>query len=78
MINPFYAVVSFFQGRNMNKQDLLKKISELESLNDQLLSEYRYLDDLLKEIGFEEGIKTLKFAAQELLDQDKNSTDQIT
>lgn len=72
MINPFYAVLSFFQGRNMNKQDLLKKISELESLNDQLLSELRYLDDLMKEIGFEEGLKTFKSAAKDLLDQDKN------
>ncbi len=57
----------------MAKDDLLKKISELESLNDQLQSEIRYLDDLLKEVGFEEGLKTLKEAAQEMIDQDKNS-----
>jgi hypothetical protein len=57
----------------MNKQDLLKRISELESLNDQLLSEIRFLDDLLKELGFEEGLKTLKIAAREMLDQDKSS-----
>ncbi len=57
----------------MPKDDLLKKISELESLNDQLQSEIRYLDDLLKEVGFEEGLKTLKEAAQEMIDQDKNS-----
>ena len=55
----------------MAKEDLLKRISELESLNDQLLSEIRYLDQLLKEIGFEEGLKTLKGAAEELLDQDR-------
>ncbi len=57
----------------MAKDDLQKKISELESLNDQLQSEIRYLDDLLKEVGFEEGLKTLKEAAQEMIDQDKNS-----
>ena len=55
----------------MNKQELLKKISELESLNDQLLSEIRYLDELLKEVGFEKGLATLKSAAQEIIDQDK-------
>jgi hypothetical protein len=55
----------------MNKQELLKKISELESLNDQLLSEIRYLDELLKEVGFEKGLATLKSAAQEIIDQDR-------
>jgi hypothetical protein len=55
----------------MNKQDLLKRISELESLNDQLLAEIRFLDELMKSIGFQEGLKTLKFAAQEMLDEDK-------
>ncbi len=55
----------------MEKEELLKRISELESFNDQLLSEIRYLDRLLKEVGFEEGLKTLKFAAEELIEQDK-------
>jgi hypothetical protein len=54
----------------MEKEELLKKISELESFNDQLLAEIRYLDDLLKKVGFEDGLATLKFAAQEILDQD--------
>jgi hypothetical protein len=57
----------------MNKNDLLKKLSELESVNDQLLAEIRYLDQLLKEVGFEEGLKTLKFAAEEMIEQDKNA-----
>lgn len=55
----------------MEKEELHKRISELESFNDQLLSEIRYLDRLLKEVGFEEGLKTLKFAAEELIEQDK-------
>lgn len=59
----------------MDKEGLLKRISELESMNDQLLTELRYLDQLLKEVGFEEGLKTLKFAAQELIEQDKNDTE---
>lgn len=55
----------------MTREELLKRISELESLNDQLLSELRYLDDLLKEIGFAEGLKTLKYAAKEIIEEDK-------
>jgi len=58
---------------NNNKQELLKRISELESVNDQLLSEIRYLDEILRELGFAEGLKTLKEAAQEILDEDKSS-----
>jgi hypothetical protein len=55
----------------MTKEQMLKKLSELESINDQLQAEIRYLDQLLREVGFEEGLKTLKFAAQELIEQDK-------
>lgn len=57
----------------MNKQEMLKKISELESINDQLQTEIRYLDLLLKQVGFEEGLTTLKTAAQEILDEEKDS-----
>lgn len=55
------------------KQTLLKKISELESMNDQLLTEIRYLDTLLREVGFEEGLKTLKCAAEELIEENKEN-----
>lgn len=55
----------------MTKEQMLKKISELESINDQLQTEIRFLDKLLRQVGFDEGLKTLKFAAQELLEQDK-------
>jgi hypothetical protein len=58
----------------MTHDQMLKRISELESINDQLLSEIRYLDHLLKEVGFEEGLKTLKFAAKELIEQDKEES----
>jgi hypothetical protein len=58
----------------MNIEEQLKKrISELETINDQLLTEMEYLNWLLKEVGFEEGIATLKFAAEELLEQDKET-----
>ena len=56
----------------MTNEALLKRISELESMNDQLLTEIRYLDQLLREVGFEDGLKTLKFAAKEMIEQDKS------
>lgn len=52
------------------EEALKRKVSELESINDQLVAELRYLDELLKEIGFEDGLATLKLAALELLEQD--------
>ena len=60
----------------MTKEQMLKRISELESLNDQLQTEIRYLDQLLREIGFENGLKTLKFAAQELIEQDRRGEEE--
>ena len=56
------------------KQALLKRVSELESLNDQLMTELRFLDRLLKQVGFEDGLNTLKKAAQELIEEDKSSS----
>ncbi len=58
-----------FMDKNQ-EETLKRRISELESLNDQLQAEIRYLDELLKEVGFQEGLITLKWAALEML-QDK-------
>ena len=58
----------------MEKEQLQKRISELETLNDQLVAELRYLDELLKAVGFTDGLKTIKLAAEELLEQTRNST----
>lgn len=57
----------------MSEDILKKRISELETVNDQLLTEMEYLNWLLKEVGFEEGLVTLKYAAEELLEQDKET-----
>lgn len=54
----------------MRHKTLLKKIAKLESVNDQLASEIAYLERLTKSLGFAEGLKTLKEAALELLEQD--------
>jgi hypothetical protein len=55
----------------MEKEQLQKRVSELETLNDQLVAELNYLDRLLKEVGFENGLLTLKMAAQELINEER-------
>lgn len=53
----------------MNNKELIQKIAYLESINDQLQAELQYIDEIAKKIGFQEGLKTLKEAAQELLEE---------
>ena len=59
----------------MENEELQKKIAKLESLYDQLQAEVHDLDDLLKKVGFEEGLKTLKEAALELLEKKDKDDD---
>lgn len=61
--------------KNMSDKNLIKRIAQLESLNDQLVAELEYLDKITKELGFQEGLKTLKAAAQELLEEQQNEDD---
>jgi len=49
-----------------------KRIAYLEFVNDQLMSEIQYVDHLLKTIGFPEGLETIKSAAQEVIDEEKD------
>lgn len=44
-----------------------KKIAALESLVDYLKTEISYLNEILVQCGFSEGISTLKQAAEEML-----------
>lgn len=52
-------------------ESLIKRISELESINDQLLTEINNLDELLRRVGFEQGLKSLKYAAVEMIEEDE-------
>lgn len=52
----------------MTKCELLKKIAHLEFVNDQLMAEVTYTDTLLKQIGFAEGLATMKCTAEEILE----------
>ena len=61
----------------MTKQELQKKLSVLESVNDQLLTELTDLDSLMRNVGFPGGISGLKATAQELYsrrDEDENAS----
>ena len=58
----------------MKKRDLINRIAKLESINDQLLTELQYIDSLVRQIGFVDGIKTLKSAANEMLEEIENDT----
>lgn len=54
----------------MEQQQLLQKIAYLEFVNDQLSTEITYVDELLKIIGFPEGLETIKSAAQEVIEEE--------
>ena len=62
----------------MNQKKLEKKVAKLESINDQLVAEIRYLDEIAIKLGFCEGLKTLKEAAIELIEMEEeiNSEDE--
>jgi hypothetical protein len=55
----------------MEEQGLLNKVAYLEFTCDQLVCELRYLDELLRAVGFPDGVKTLKEAAEEVVDEEE-------
>ena len=57
----------------MHMKKLLEKIAHLEFVNDQVTAELRYVDKLLRSIGFIDGLKTVKSAALELYEQEHDS-----
>ncbi len=55
----------------MNKAQLEKKIAYLEFVHDQLEMELIYVDDLLKSVGFPQGLASAKEVALELLENEE-------
>jgi len=53
----------------MSESQLLKKIAYLESINDQLSTEVTYVDQLMRMIGFDRGLDTVKAAAHEIIEK---------
>jgi hypothetical protein len=56
----------------MTKKQMMRKVAYLEFVNDQLLSELRYVDKLLQVVGFPQGLETVKSAAHEVLAFDED------
>ena len=50
----------------MINEDLLKEIARLESLNDLLKTELKYVDQLMRLVGFAGGLATAKATALEM------------
>ena len=57
---------------DMTKKDLIKKVAQLESVNDHLLTELGYVDRLMRLVGFAGGLETVKLTAQELYEAEKD------
>jgi len=57
----------------MKKKDLIKRLAYLESLNDQLMTELTYLDELMRQVGFAGGIESFKETALEMYQEGQES-----
>ena len=55
----------------MNQAELEQKKATLETQNDQLLSELAYIDQLMRKVGFSNGLETVKATAYELIEVDE-------
>jgi hypothetical protein len=51
------------------KRELLKRVAELESVNDQLVTEITYVDHLMREVGFTNGLETIKSTACDMVEE---------
>lgn len=69
-IGCIYEIVQSFGGL-MTKKDLIKKVAQLESVNDHLMTELSYIDRLMRLVGFAGGLETVKLTAQELYESEK-------
>ena len=54
----------------MTKAQLLKKVAHLEFINDQLDAEVFYVDQLMRLVGFANGLETIKQTAYEIIKQE--------
>lgn len=50
----------------MNKEELIKRIALLESTNDQMYAEIIDIDRLMRLVGFDGGLETVKLTAEEI------------
>lgn len=57
----------------MHMKKILQKIAHLEFANDQLSTELNYVDKLLRAVGFTDGLASVKQAAKELFEEEKQN-----
>lgn len=50
----------------MNDEELKDKVAYLESLNDQLMTEISHIDELMRLLGFANGLETVKETANDI------------
>jgi hypothetical protein len=62
-------------SKKNDQTDLNKKLAKLEFVNDQLLTELAYIDQLMRQVGFTEGLDSLKSTAKELYDNHPEEDD---
>ncbi len=60
----------------MSKQTLLNKMAHLESENDYLYSELVHVDELMRMVGFTDGLKTVKLTAKEIYEREVHEDDE--
>lgn len=53
----------------MKRAELEKQLAVLESVNDQLETEITFIDELLKNVGFPDGLESAKLVALEMLQE---------
>ncbi len=57
----------------MTKADLIQRMVDLELANEELIAELAYFDTLMRQIGFAQGIDTVKATAQEIMHENQVS-----
>lgn len=56
----------------MTKEELYREVARLETVNDQLTAELSHVDELMRLLGFTNGLETIKATAKEIVDKGYN------
>lgn len=57
----------------MTIAQILKKIAYLEAVNTILYTEVTQLDKMMRQLGFQDGLQTVKLTAQAIIEDNKNN-----
>jgi len=61
----------------MTKAELQKKIARIESLNDFIGTELCQIDEMMRKIGFSNGLQTVKSTANEIISKNIKDIDSL-